>query len=234
MAAISKDAPFMATATLSPPATIDRRQAMIDSQLRPSDVIEPRLIAAIRSVDREAHVPAPRRAMAYADRPIPLSNGRALNAPLTTARMIADLAPAPGSHILLIGGATGYAAAVLAAMGVRVTMVEEDADLALQAQTALADAATVNIVTGPLTAGAGAPGPYDALLIEGAVETIPPALLSQLADGAPVVAGMVDGAVTRIGRGVWTAGAAGIALLPFADIDCVRLPGFAAPRGFTF
>jgi protein-L-isoaspartate(D-aspartate) O-methyltransferase len=200
MAAISKDAPFMATATLPPPAAIDRRQAMIDSQLRPSDVIEPRLIAAIRSVDREAHVPAPRRAMAYADRPIPLGNDRALNAPLTTARM----------------------------------MVEEDADLVKHAQAALADTASVDIVTGPLSAGAAAHGPYDALLIEGAVETIPATLLSQLADGAPVIAGMVDGAVTRIGRGVWTAGTAGIALLPFADIDCVRLPGFAAPRGFTF
>lgn len=235
----------MAVATLSPPTPRSdtagasaeaRRQAMIDSQLRPSDVIEPRLLAAIRTVDREAHVPAGRAAMAYADRAIPLGDGRALNAPLTTARLIADLNPRSGDRLLLIGGATGYAAAILRAMGVDVTMVEESQALLAIARGALdhSGSSSVTIVDGPLNAGAPAHAPFDAMMIDGAVETLPLELLHQLADGAPIVSGIADGSVSRIGRAVWTMGASGVALLPFADIECVALPGFAAPAGFRF
>jgi protein-L-isoaspartate(D-aspartate) O-methyltransferase len=225
----------MAAATLSaaPPATVaDRRQAMIDSQLRPSDVTAPRVIAAFAAVDREAFVPADRAAAAYADRAVPVGQGRALNAPLTTARLITDLNPAPGAKILLIGAVTGYAAAVLAAMGAVVVAVEEDAALAAAAKSAAS--AGVTIVEGPLSAGAPGHAPFDALLVDGAVDSLPPALLAQLADGARIVAGVSDGPVTRLARGVRVAGVDNVALLPFADIDCVALPGFAAPRGFAF
>lgn len=211
-----------------------RRQVMIDSQLRPSDVTDPRVLAAIARVDREHFVPAERAAMAYADRAIPLTAGRALNPVLTSARMIVDLAPAPGSHLLLIGAATGYGAALLAAMGVRVTAVEEDPVLAAHARSALAGMAEVALVEGPLTDGAAASAPYDAMLIDGCVEQIPPALISQLCDGARLVGGIADGTVTRIGRGVRVAGVDTVALLPFADIECVTLPGFAVPPSFQF
>ncbi len=210
------------------------RQVMIDTQLRPSDVIEPRLLAAIASVARENFVPADRQAMAYADRAIPLAEGRALNAPLTTARLIADLAPSAGSAILLIGAATGYAAAVLAAMGVRVVAVEEQSELTTYAKAALADVELVTIVQGPLSAGAPAAAPCDALLIDGAVERIPAALLAQLNDGARIATGLADGAVTRLARAIRIAGVDAVSPLPFADLECVRLPGFAVARGFTF
>lgn len=210
------------------------RQVMIDTQLRPSDVIEPRLLAAIASVAREDFVPAGCKARAYADRAIPLAEGRALNAPLTTARLIAELAPVAESSVLVIGAATGYAAALLAAMGVRVTAVEEQPELAAHARAALAGVELVTIVEGPLNAGAPGAAPYDALLIDGAVERIPAVLLWQLEDGARIATGVADGAVTRIARAIRIAGVDAVSPLPFADLECVRLPGFAVARGFTF
>jgi protein-L-isoaspartate(D-aspartate) O-methyltransferase len=211
-----------------------RRQVMIDNQLRPSDVTDPRVLSAIAQIDREHYVPADRAAMAYADRAVPLTDARALNPVLTTARMIVDLAPATGSTLLLIGAATGYAAAVLAAMGVIVTAVEDDATLAEIARTTLINAANVTIIEGPLAAGAAATAPYDALMIDGCVEQIPAALLQQQRDGARMVSGLRDGAVTRIGRAVHVTGVDSVALLAFADMECVPLPGFAVPRHFQF
>lgn len=211
-----------------------RRQVMIDSQLRPSDVTDPRVLSAIARIDRERFVPAGREAMAYADRAIPLDGARAMNPVLTTARMIVALAPRAGDHVLLIGAATGYAAAVLAAMQLRVTAVEEDPALLDQARTALADSEGVTLVHGPLAAGASVGAPYDALLIDGAVEDVPPALLHQLRDGAPIVTGMRDRSVTRIGRAVRVADVDSAGLLPIADMECVALPGFSAPPSFQF
>jgi protein-L-isoaspartate(D-aspartate) O-methyltransferase len=222
---------LMSTASPTMSANATRRQAMIDSQLRPSDVIDPRLLRAIATVDRADFVPAERAAAAYADRAVPLGGGRALNAPLATARLIADLDPVPGARVLLIGAATGYAAAVLLALGVEVVAVEEDAGLAAHMRQALP---AVTLVEGPLGAGAPAHAPYDALLIDGAVAAIPASLLAQLADGARIAAGIIDGPVTRLARGVQVAGADSTGLLPFADSDSVILPGFAASRGFTF
>ncbi len=225
----------MSVTTLSPANdSALRRQVMIDSQLRPSDVTEPRVLAAIAQIDREQFVPATRAAMAYADRAVPLADGRALNPAVTTARMIVDLAPAAGTSVLLIGGATGYAAAVLAAMGVQVTAVEEHAGLAGQARAALAGVPGVILVEGALAAGAPADSPYDALMFDGSVEQIPATLLAQVRDGARIVGGLSDGAVTRIGRAVRVGNVDTVALLPFADIECVPLPGFAAPRQFQF
>ncbi len=83
----------------------------------------------------------------------PLGNGRALNPPLATARLLIAAAINPGDHVLLVGAATGYAAALLARLGCPVVALEEDAGLAAQAKTALSDYAGINIVTGPLAKG---------------------------------------------------------------------------------
>ncbi len=210
------------------------RRAMIDSQLRTSDVIEPRLLAAIDRTPREDFVPAAQRHAAYVDRAVPLGAGRALNPPLTTARLIDAAALTPADRVLLIGAATGYAAAVAARLADSVTAVEEDAALAAAARDALAHSANVTLVEGPLTAGAPATPPYDVLIIDGAVEAVPAALLDQLADGARVVSGLRDGPVTRLARGVHVAGQAGIGLSSFVDYECVALPGFAPVPQFTF
>ncbi len=201
------------------------RTAMVESQLRTSDVDDQRVIAVMAKVPREEFVPVERRAMTYVDRPIPLAGGRALNAPLVTGRLLKEAQIEVGDKVLLIGAATGYAAALLAELGAQVTAVEEEggAEIALPG---------VTVVRGPLEAGAPAGAPYDVLFIDGAVEEVPAALVQQLADGARVVTGVIDRGVTRLCAGKVIGGVLGLSSL--TDIEMVALPGFGAPKTFIF
>ena len=201
------------------------RAAMVESQLRTSDVDDTRVIAAMARVPREAFVPAARRAMAYVDRPIPLDGGRALNPPLATGRLLSELRIEPGERVLLIGAATGYCATLLAALDADVTAVEE-------AEGPEWLAPDIDLVRGPLTAGAPARAPYDVLLIDGAVAEVPAAIVEQLAEGARVATGLVERGVTRLCTGRKVAGTLGLASL--VDMEMVVLPGFAAPKRFVF
>ena len=212
-------------------STAAMRAAMIDSQLRTSDVIDPAVVGAMGAVPREAHVPAALAGVAYMDRAIALAEGRLLNPPLVTGRMLVAADIRPGMKVLLIGAATGYTAALLAKLGAEVHAVEEQADLIAAARAATSGAA-IEWVEGPLVAGAPKAAPFDRILIDGAIETLPEALSAQLAEGGKLVAARREGAVTRLVQGVKVGGA--IALRPFADMDVAPLPGFAAPRGFQF
>lgn len=210
------------------------RRAMVDSQLRTNDINDPALVAAIAATPREAHVPASIKAAAYVDRALPLGAGRALNPTLTTARLVMEAGDVAGRSVLLIGAATGYAAAILSKLGAQVTAVEESPELLAVARTVLANDDHVTLVEAPLAQGATDRGPFDILLVDGAVEQLPAALLEQLADGAPIVTGVVDQGVTRLGRATHVAGTSSVHPLSFIDLECVRLPGFAPPPRFTF
>ena len=207
------------------------RAAMIDSQLRTNDVIDPAVIAAMGRTPREAHVPAALASVAYMDRAIDLGGSRALNPPLVTGRLLVAAEIRPGLRVLLIGAATGYTAALLAELGADVHAVEEQADLLAAARAATANAA-IHWTEGPLAAGAPKAAPFDRIIIDGAIEVLPDALTAQLADGGRIVAAQRDGSVTRLVQGVKTGGA--VALRSFADMDVAPLPGFAAPTSFRF
>lgn len=225
------------TAASAATATVDSaalRRAMVDSQLRTNDVIDPALVSALLDTPRESHVPPAQQAAAYIDRAIPLGAGRALNPALTTARLIAELGSVSGRNLLLIGAASGYAAALLSRLGARVTAVEESPTLLALAGAALANSPGITLVNAPLTEGAVAHAPFDGLIIDGAVESLPATLLAQLADGATIVTGLFDQGVTRLARAVHVAGTTSVHPLPFVDLECVRLPGFAPPPRFTF
>lgn len=201
------------------------RAAMVESQLRTSDVDDARVIAAMAKVPREQYLPAERRAMAYIDRSVPLSGGRALNPPLATGRLLKEAGVNPGDKVLLIGGATGYSAALLVTLGAQVTLVEEEGG-------PTADVAGIAQVSGPLAQGCADGAPYDILFIDGAVAEVPATLVQQLVDGGRVVTGIVERGVTRLCSGKVVGGALGLARL--ADIEMVVLPGFDAPAGFVF
>ena len=110
--------------------------------------------------------------------------------------------------------------------------VESDPALLALARPALAGYANVALVEGDLAAGWPARAPYDRLVIDGAVEHLPEALIEQLRVGGRAVTGLIDRGVTRLASGVRSEG--GFGLAAFADVDCVALPGFARPRTFTF
>lgn len=209
----------------------EMRSAMIDSQLRTNDVIDPAVVGAMAAMPREAHVPAALAGVAYMDRAIALGHGRALNAPLVTGRLLIAAAIRPGMRVLLIGSATGYTAALLALLGAEVHAVEEQGELMAAAQRAIANE-NIRWVLGPLAAGAPDAAPFDRIIVEGAIETLPDALAAQLAEGGRLVAARREGAVTRLVQGV-KAGSV-IPLRSFADMDVAPLPGFAAPAGFRF
>lgn len=201
------------------------RAAMVESQLRTSDVDDQRVIAAMARVPREDFVPAERRAMTYVDRSIPLSSGRALNPPLATGRLLKEARVEEGDKVLLIGAATGYSAALLTELGAQVTAVEEEGGPEIHATG-------VDVQRGPLASGARSNAPYDLLFIDGAVEEVPAALVEQVADGGRVVTGIVERGVTRLCGGRVVGGKLG--LVRFADMEMVVLPGFAAPERFVF
>lgn len=207
------------------------RRAMVASQLRTTGINDPRVLAAMGAVPRERFVPADRIAAAYADALVPLGGGRMLNTPMSLGRLLTEAAPKPDDKALLIGAATGYAAAVLARMVASVTAVEEDESLAASAKKALAGTG-VKLVQGPLTEGHKKSAPYDLILIDGAVEFVPDAIVAQLAEDGRLAAAILDNGVARISIG--RRGGDGFGMAAVADAASAIFPGFAKPRAFTF
>ena len=207
------------------------RRAMVASQLRTTGVDDPRVLAAMGAVPRERFVPPDRAAIAYADAVLPLAAGRALNSPMALGKLLTEAAPRPQDRALVVGAATGYAAAVLARLVASVVAVEEEPALAAMAKGLLA-ADKVKLVAGPLAKGHKSGAPYDLILIDGAVEQIPQALIDQLADDGRLAAGLIERGVQRLALG--RRAGDGFGMIAFADAASAPLPGFARPPGFSF
>jgi protein-L-isoaspartate(D-aspartate) O-methyltransferase len=207
------------------------RRAMIASQLRTTGTNDPRVLAAMGEVPRERFVPAARASLAYADALVPLKPGRDFNSPMALGRLLTEAAPRPGEHTLVVAAATGYAAALLARLAGSVVAVEEDEELAAEARVNLAGSG-IKLVQGPLAQGCPDEGPYDLILIDGAVECVPDALVAQLADGGRLASGLVENGVTRLAIG--RRAGEGFGMAAFADAAAAILPGFAKPRAFKF
>jgi protein-L-isoaspartate(D-aspartate) O-methyltransferase len=203
------------------------RRAMVDNQLRPEGVTDRAVLAAMGSIQRERFVPESSRALAYFDRPLKLANGRAMMPPAALGRLLSELAPQPGERALIVGSGTGYSAALLRDMGLDVTALESDEALA-----ASAEAAGVETVIGTLSDGWAKGAPYDLMLLDGAVEEVPAALVKQLRAGGRLAGAIVDRGVTRLIVGLVSGGALGLRTIADADVD--HLPGFERPRAFTF
>lgn len=213
---------------------VTSRTTMVDTQIRPSDVTKYPIIEAMLTVPREAFVPEDQRATCYAERLVPFPGGRAMLEPRTLAKMLDALDIGSGDMVLDIGCLLGYSAALIARMAEFVVALEEDEALAAEAQALLSEhgADNVAVVTGPLAEGDPRHGPYDVILVEGAVEALPEALTAQLSEGGRIaclfaekgstdawLGMMLDGALTW--RHLFTAGAP-------------LLPGFAAKHEFAF
>jgi protein-L-isoaspartate(D-aspartate) O-methyltransferase len=177
-----------------------QRKNMVESQVRPSDVTDRRVIRAMLDIPRERFVPERSRAVAYMDEALALGGGRALMAPRLVARMIQALELGDSDTVLEIGSATGYNAAILARIAKRVVALEHVPALVEQAKTALAatGADNVSVVTGDLTAGRGADAPFDAILVSGAVDEVPDTILDQLKDGGRLATVVASGPLGRV------------------------------------
>jgi protein-L-isoaspartate(D-aspartate) O-methyltransferase len=203
------------------------RRAMVDSQLRPEAVTDRAVLAAMANVERERFVPEGARALAYFDRPLPLTKARAMMPPAALGRLLSELAPRSGERALVVGSGTGYSAALLQSIGLEVVALESDEQLASSARDA-----GIETVAGDLTEGWKKGAPYDVILLDGAVEEIPATLIKQLTAEGRLAGAIVDRGVTRLVVGRAAGGSFGLRSLADADVDV--LPGFERPRAFTF
>ena len=159
----------------------DARKNMVDSQIRPNRVTDPRILAAMRRLPRESFLLPAAQALAYADEDVPLGRGRFMMEPMVLAKLLQAAALVDQERVLVVGAGTGYGAAVVAACGCRVTALEDDPVLLEIARAVLSrEAPEVTLIAGPLAGGCSANAPYDMILVEGAIPAVPPALVNQL------------------------------------------------------
>lgn len=179
------------------------RTTMVDTQVRPSDVTKFPIIEAMLTVPRENFVPAGKREAAYVGEHVDLGQGRVVLDPRVLAKMLDVLNIQNDELVLDLGCGLGYSSAVIARMAQAVVAVEEDADLAKEAAAALSENGSDNVIleTGPIAGGAAQHGPYDAVILQGGVEEMPEAILSQVKENGRICAIFLDGAlgIVRIG-----------------------------------
>ena len=212
------------------------RRHMVDGQIRPNDVTDLRVLAAMLEVPRERFAPPASTSIAYLDLDLPVGEGaaaaRCLLKPMVLAKLFNAAEINPTDRVLDVGCVTGYAAALLARLAGQVVALEQDAGLAKSAKAALASLPNVTVVSGPLVEGWPSAAPYDLIVLEGATEIEPQAFCRQLKDGGRLVCvlGSGPGATAMLyrrsgdelgGRPVFSAAAS-------------VLPGFVKPPAFAF
>lgn len=210
-----------------------RRTMMVDTQVRPSDVTKYPVIEAMLAIPREEFTPAALRDVAYSGENLSIGDGRIMLEPRTLAKLVDMLDIGSDDLVLDIACGYGYSAAVIARLAEAVVAIEEDPTMAKEAEKRLGDAGVFNVATlqGKLAEGYATQGPYDVILIEGAVEDVPSAILDQLKEGGRIGALFMEGSlgVARIGHHLngrvnWR-----YAFNAHAPV----LPAFAKERGFS-
>src|SRR6267154_2355842 len=139
---------------------LDRRLHMVNSQLRTGGIVDKVVLAAFLEVARQRFVAPEHESLAYLDRELPARGAkfRRLLAPMVLARMLQAATVSAGDRALDVAGGSGYGAAILAAMGAKVVLLESDAGAAEAAKRELHNHVSVSVVAGPLDSGAAALG----------------------------------------------------------------------------
>lgn len=213
------------------------RRNMVNGQIRTNGVTDPAVITAFAEIPRELFVPELRRALAYLDDDLVVGGGdrpRHLVEPMTLARILQAAGLEPTDHVLDVGCASGYSSAVLARLAGSVVALEVDAPLAAAAADNLRELGhrDVTVVTGALAAGWPQQGPYDAIILEGAVEEVPQALLGQLMDRGRLIAVVTAGGVGRVT--LFRASGGTVSSLALFNAAVPPLPGFEKQKSFVF
>lgn len=214
----------------------EARRHMVDGQLRPNQVDDPRIVAAMRELPRHRFAPAAQAARVHADADVPLPGGRFMLKPLVIARLVQLAGLRRGERALVLGAGTGYGAALMGVIGATVTAVESEPallDIARAAMPAAVPPGAVTLVQGDPADGHAAGAPYDVILIEGGVHDVPRAVQEQLAEGGRLVAvGLAGGPpgrallLRRIG-GTFTTTRG-------FDAHAPALPAFGGAPAFSF
>jgi len=211
------------------------RLNMVEGQLRTNKVTDEAVLDAFLAVPRERFVPEPLTGSAYVDEDIPLGGGRYLLEPMVLARLLQLAEIGPDAGVLEIGAGTGYGTAILSRLAGRVIAVESDVRLAGIARQRLQElgAGNVTLLEGRFEEGYPAGAPYEAIVFDGAVASIPEPIARQLAEGGRLVAVVKPGAGP--GHAVLVTRTAGVlSQRPVFDAGVAMLPGFDSAPGFVF
>jgi protein-L-isoaspartate(D-aspartate) O-methyltransferase len=208
------------------------RKLMVDNQLRTSGITDRRVLTAMGEVPRERFVPEVRRPLAYIDEAIGIGAGRKLAAPAPFAKLVQLAEIETGDHVLDLGCGSGYSAAVLGKLAGTVVAVESDASLATEARFTLdaTGASNVTVAEGALDTAGKPQGPYDVIVLEGAVTEVPEALFGQLKPDGRLVA-LIAAAGRPAVAHLFARSGKGIASRPAFD---AILPPLAAKRDDSF
>jgi protein-L-isoaspartate(D-aspartate) O-methyltransferase len=215
------------------------RLFMIEGQIRTNEITDPDIVSAMNSIPREDFVPDSWKTLAYSDHEIPMAeagqagNGRTMLTPMVLGKLLRAAEIRSSDTVLHLACGTGYGTAILSRMARFVVAVDEDG-LAQTASANLArlSAENVSVVAGDLAAGCPEQGPYDVILIEGAIEVVPDALAEQLKPEGRLVTICGGG---RSGQGtVYTRTSHGLSGFPKFGAAAPVLRAFAGRREFVF
>lgn len=212
------------------------RKWMVDGQLRPNKVTDPRILNSMSDLPRHLFVPPTMMARAHADEDVPLGHGRVMLQPMMLARLLQLAKVRAGEAVLVLAAGTAYGAALVSRMGGRVTAIEAEADLLALGREALSGLSltpgTLDYLQGSPAAGYAEKAPYDLIVIEGAVQSIPKEVVGQLAEGGRLVTiRLLPGrsGVAVLGQRL----GGGFSITEAFDCNTVLLPGFAPEPGFV-
>jgi protein-L-isoaspartate(D-aspartate) O-methyltransferase len=211
------------------------REIMVDSQIRPNDVTDPRIVSAFLRTPREVFVPNARKGVAYSELEIETSPGRALWTPRDTAKLIKLADFRPTDLVLVIGAGAGYEAALISHLADTVIALEETAQLvdAMSQRFAALGIDRAAPVEAPLTEGLPEQAPFDVIYVAGMIETMPGSWAAQVRDGGRLVAVMADAG--GIGRGkVFTRAGDTLAAREGFDACPPRFGAFDRKPSFSF
>lgn len=211
------------------------RQNMVNCQLRTNKITDDRILDAMRTIPRELFVPKQRQTLAYIDEDLEIGDGRYLMEPQVLGRMIQTADIQADDSVLVVGAATGYAAAVASRLAQSVFALEENEAMAKQGETLLTGMAMDNVVfvNGPLKDGWKKDAPFNVVIFDGAIEELPKGYTDQLAEGGRLVA--VIGSPGKVGRvHVFGKRNGTVSSRTVFDAYIQPLPGFEKEQGFVF
>jgi protein-L-isoaspartate(D-aspartate) O-methyltransferase len=211
---------------------LDRRLHMVNSQLRTGGIVDKVVLAAFLDVPRQRFVASEHESLAYVDRELPARGAkfRRLLAPMVLARMLQAVTVTAGDRALDVAGGSGYGAALLAAMGAKVVLLESDVGAAEAAKSELHN--HVSVVSGPLDSGAAALGPFDLIVVEGAFGVLPTHLIDLLAVPGRLVG--IDASSASSQAVVYEKNGGGISRRVLFETKADVLDGFRPQASFAF
>jgi protein-L-isoaspartate(D-aspartate) O-methyltransferase len=213
---------------------LDRRLHMVNAQLRTGGVVDKVVLAAFLDVPRQRFVAPEHESLAYLDRELPArgAKSRRLLAPMVLGRMLQAVTVAASDRALDIGGGSGYGAAVLAATGAKVVVLESDTGAAETARSHFHNNVNVVVVVGPLDSGGATLGPYDLIVVEGAFGFYPIRLINLLADPGRLVG--IDASSEQSQAVVYEKNGGGISRRVLFETKAEILDGFKRDVIFAF